>query len=377
MLLSNEQSTLRSKRLQQLIDKYIDTLPEKPDQSVTDPFKTLAVLLHVFYEIQHSSDRIQALNEFWNIAIDDHITQELYTFFASHGLPKTPDNGYTTSLKTVIQDVLLSNLVPGVDFTVWVNYFQAARFPAIFHTISVYVTGFHVFEGDEWTITPEANKYKLAKEHFSAMNESLMMFFNYPFHSMNYESGYLDDYEDEARFAMERQVQAILQSAYIMEYGQDQEWQAFSPLAGLLESAYALRFAGSHLSTQKLLDRLKMYLKSPVFGNVHQTLTEYLQQIAHSHPEHYRIALNRMLRELFRQHFLIEMDDQFQVTVLMPDEQGRYKVKVDAPIFTKLKKQHALTDKHLKALTWMLESIFNYAEELELPNNVWRREVMA
>ena len=224
MLLSNEQSTLRSQRLQQLIDKYIDTLPENPDQSVTDPFKTLTALLHVFYEIQHSSDRIETLNEFWNIAMDDPIKQKLYSFFASHGLPKASDNGYTASLKTVIQDALLPSLVPGVDFTVWVNYFQAARIPAVFHTISVYVTGLHVFKGDEWTISPEAIKYKLTKEHFSAMNESLMMFFNYPFHSMNYESDYLDDYEDDARFAMERQVQAILQSAYIMEYGQDQEW---------------------------------------------------------------------------------------------------------------------------------------------------------
>lgn len=374
MLLSNEQSTLRSQRLQQLIDKYIDTLPENSDQSVTDPFKTLAALLHVFYEIQHSSNRIQALNEFWNIAIDDPITQKLYTFFASHGLPQTPDNGYTASLKTVIQDVLLPNLVPGLDFTVWVNYFQATRVPAVFHTINVYVTSFHVFEGDEWIITPEANKYKLTKEHFSAMNESLMMFFNYPFHSTNYESGYLDDFEDDARFAMERQVQAILQSTYIMEYGQDQEWQAYPPLAGLLESAYALRFAGSHLSTQKLLDRLKMYLKSPVFGNVHQTLTERLQKVANSHPEHYRIALNRMLHLVFQRHFLIEMDDQFQVTVLMPDEQGRYKVKVEAPIFATLKKQYTLTDQHLEALTWMLGSIFNYAEELELPNSVWKKE---
>lgn len=382
MLLSNEQSTFRSKRLQELIDTYIDTLPEKPDQSVTDPFKTLAALLHVFYEIQHSSNRIQALNEFWNIAIDDRITQELYTFFASHSLPKTPDNGYTASLKTVIQNVLLPNLVPGVDFTVWGDYFWAARVPTVFHTISVYVIGFYDFDGDEWTISPEANKYKLTKEHFSAMNESLMMFFNYPFHSTNYASGYLndyargypDDYEDDARYAMERQAQAILQTTYIMKYGQNKKWQACSPLAGLMESAYVLRFAEPHLFTQELLDRLKIYLKSPVFGDVHQTLSEKMQQAAHSHPEHYRIALNRMIREVLRQHFLIEMDDQFQVTVLMPDEQGRYKVKVDAPIFSKLKKQHALTDKHLKALTWMLESIFNYAEELELPNNVWRRE---
>jgi hypothetical protein len=180
---------------------------------------------------------------------------------------------------------------------------------------------------------------------------------------------------------MEKQAQVILQSLYRLEHDSEYPLTPGAPLAALLVIAEALTLYMEeeipHLPPLDNITLLRMYLHSATSGNAHKTLTERLQQAAHSHPEHYRIALNRMLRELFRQHFLVEMDDQFQVTVLMPDEQGRYKVKVEAPIFTKLRKQYALTDKHLKALTWMLESIFNYAEELELPNNIWRREVMA
>ena len=176
---------------------------------------------------------------------------------------------------------------------------------------------------------------------------------------------------------MEKQAQVILQSLYTLEHDSELPLDPEAPLAALLATAETLTLYleddKPHLPPAGSLNLLRMYLQSATSGNAHKTLTERLQQAARSHPEHYRIALNRIIRELFRRHFQIELDNQFQVTVMMPDEQGLYKVRVDAPIFEQMKKRYALKDKNIQALTWMLESIFNYAEELDLPNNVWHR----
>jgi hypothetical protein len=363
-------SKLYQEKLNGLIVDHLEAL-----EGNAKPLAIAAAMLRVFQQIYNSADRMEALDIYFADGNDNGAHQHLCTFFQQDDLERPT---YKSSVEKTLLEGYFQQLAPGVGFHVYAGYFQKSPGDAKFHDFSVRIEGFRELDGDNWVITPEARKFGIGDEHFKALEQVLALFFNNPIRLNLRVRHSLDHLDENMQFAMEKQVQAILQNLYLLESDGESSLTAYSPLAGLLESAEVLQHdrdaAMSHLPPLESLKRLRIYLRSAAFDNAHKTLTERLQQAAHSHPEHYHIALNRMVRELLRKHFLVEMDEQFQVTVLMPDEQGRYKVKVDAPVFATLKKQYALTDKHLQSLTWMLESIFNHAEELELPNNIWKKE---
>jgi hypothetical protein len=369
----SKKSKLYIDKLNDLIGDHLEAL-----EANAEPLAIAAAMLRVFQQIHNCGDRMEALEMYFADGNDSGAHKHLCNFFQQADLDQQARHAYLLSVEKTILEGYLQQLAPGVGFQVYAGYFQKFPETAKFHYFSVRSKDFHVLDGDNWVISPAAHSFGIGDEHFKALEQVLAMFFNYPI-QLNLRAHHSLDYLDEnMQFAMEKQVQAILQNLYLLEVDGDLSLTAYSPLAGLLGSAGVLPqdrdMAMPHLPPLESLERLRIYLRSAAFGNAHKTLTERLQQAARSHPEQYRIALNRMVRELFRKHYLIEMDDQFQVTVLMPDEQGRYKVRVDAPVFATLKKQSALTDKHLQALTWMLESLFNHAEELELPNNIWKKE---
>lgn len=344
-------------------------------QAQSSPIELAAAMLRVFHQIHASNDRMKALEDYLFHDSNRSMRENLRAFFLQKDLETQPHNAYLQLVRKAVLENILQPLAPGAVFELHLNDYPTLRHAIKLHRFVVGVQGIYELKDDPWDV----GTLGIDSEHFTALNEVLGLIFDHPL-QLHLKQPHLGAPE-ALQIAMEKQAQVILQSLYRLEHDSEYPLSPGAPLAALLVIAEALTLYMEeeipHLPPLDNITLLRMYLHSATSGNAHKTLTERLQQAAHSHPEHYRIALNRMIREVFRQHFLIEMDDQFQVTVLMPDEQGRYKVKVDAPIFSKLRKQHALTDKHLKALTWMLESIFNYAEELELPNNVWRREVMA
>lgn len=369
----NKENKKHKEHLDKLTDEYLELL-----EANAAPLQIAAIILHIFHHLAKSKNRMEAMIEYIDWGVNNGAFDLLYKSFSQEqnqpGYAERAVYDYSKFVRKTIQEDFLQKLVPGVEFEVHLHCFEEPPYPARLHFFKVRIKDF-LAEGshEEYVLNAEAGTYNISAEHFQSLNEMLALFFNHPAYFNLQEEPYLDDFDGDLLPAVEKQVQGILQILYQLDREHDEEI-SHSAVAGLLEVAYALQrgYAMSHEPPMQRFQDLKNYLQNKALGNVHQTLSEHLQQAAHSHPEHYRIALNRMVREVFRRHFLIDMNEQFQVTVMMPDEQGRYKVKVDAPVMAQLKEAYPVTDQHLDALTWMLESIFNYAEELELPNNVWR-----
>jgi hypothetical protein len=362
--------------LDALANAHLDAL-----EANAAPLELAAAMLRIFHHIdRNASDRMFALLYHATDEFQWELVETAFDFLGEEKFKRLPRTEYLLALQRNLQEGILHKFAPGVHFYVTVDFVQKSPRLSRFHHIAVTVDKLQTFQDETEVMTETARNFGISKEHIESLEWALMTLFNYPEHwEMHRQGDFPDDFEYLMKLPVEKQIQAIHRhDAYILENHNHPRFTEALPLAALLEVAGALRLpretALPHLPPMESLTRLRQYLCSPACGNAYQTLRMRLEQAANSHPENYRIAINRMIHEVFRKHFLIALDHQFQVAVLMPNEQGLYKVQVNASGFEKWKSQYKLTDDHLEALTWMLESIFNYAEELELPSNIWRED---
>jgi hypothetical protein len=114
---------------------------------------------------------------------------------------------------------------------------------------------------------------------------------------------------------------------------------------------------------------MRYYLTHESNKELYSSLRERLGELANKNVTQYKIGMHRVIWDVFMRHFYIGMEGSLQIYPTVPDylaNESSYGVKIIFSDFDKYKDNFDLTDEHLVALKWMLESIFNYPEDLGL-----------
>ena len=114
---------------------------------------------------------------------------------------------------------------------------------------------------------------------------------------------------------------------------------------------------------------MRYYLTHENNRELYSSLRERLAELANKNVTQYKIGMHQVIWDVIMRHFYIGMEGSLQIYATVPDylaNESNYGVKTVFLDFEKYKKKFDLRDEHLLALEWMLESIFNYQEDLGL-----------
>ena len=126
---------------------------------------------------------------------------------------------------------------------------------------------------------------------------------------------------------------------------------------------------GTFTPPMRSLWLMRYYLTHEYNRELYSSLRERLGELANKNVTQYKIGMHRVIWDVIMRHFYIGMEGSLQIYATVPDyleNESNYGVKIVFSDFNKFRDKFDLKDEHLLALEWMLESIFNYQEDLGL-----------
>lgn len=114
---------------------------------------------------------------------------------------------------------------------------------------------------------------------------------------------------------------------------------------------------------------LRYYLTREPNLDMYAALQEAFKQAANKGVTLQKIQISAAIQNVFLSHFYIGRDNQLNVMFIIPNfeaKEGKYKVQVTFDKYNDFEKSHGLSNGHLKALEWMLTSLFTYSDVLGL-----------